>query len=160
MNKLVQAARQALEALEVYEIKLNSRLCNEAITALREALAEQATVSGGLCGGCAKKAADGWALYCVECWEQAEQEPVIGAYEVVNEKGDEWSLVYPAAVHRYKSIPEERITQTFYAAPVRTKDLTDDEIESIVDGVGAYEVGYWHYAFARAVLAAYKEKNK
>ena len=31
------------------------------------------------CGGCAKTAADGWALYCVECWEKAEpvkQEPV------------------------------------------------------------------------------------
>ena len=37
------AMQQALEALEVYEIKLNSRLCNEAITALREALAEQQT---------------------------------------------------------------------------------------------------------------------
>lgn len=40
-TKLEQAARQALEALEVYEIKLNSRLCNETIIALREALAEQ-----------------------------------------------------------------------------------------------------------------------
>lgn len=75
--------------------------------------------------------------------EQAEQEPVIGAYEVVNEKGDEWSLVYPAAVHRYKSIPEERITQTFYAAPVRTKDLTDTQkvdnqpvIDALIEAFG------------------------
>jgi len=36
----------------------------EAIRA--EALAEHK------CGGCAKTAADGWALYCVECWEKAE----------------------------------------------------------------------------------------
>ena len=84
--------------------------------------------------------------------EQAEQEPVIGAYEVVNEKGDEWSLVYPAAVHRYKSIPEERITQTFYAAPVRTKDLTDDEIDAI-------EI-ITDRQFARAVIAADRELNK
>ena len=47
-----------------------------------------------------------------------------------------------------------------YAAPVRTKDLTDDEIESIVDSVGAHEVGCWQHVFARAVIAADREKNK
>jgi len=44
-------------------------------------------------------------------------EPVVGAYEVVNESGTEWELVYPAAIHKYKMIPEHRITQTFYTAP-------------------------------------------
>jgi len=33
---------------------------------------EEPSVSDGVCGGCAKTAADGWALYCVECWEKAE----------------------------------------------------------------------------------------
>ena len=40
---------------------------------------EEPSVSDGVCGGCAKTAADGWALYCVECWEKAQpvkQEPV------------------------------------------------------------------------------------
>ena len=139
-----------------------------------------------------------WAAFAAA--EQAEQEPVIGAYEVVNEKGDEWSLVYPAAVHRYKSIPEERITQTFYAAPVepvkqepetetigmilggelvalveeyktgawpiyaapvRTKDLTDDEIEEVCARLWS---GGWRKKamndFARAVIAADRELNR
>ena len=84
--KLEQAARQVVDAWDLGEF---STRMDEAIAALREALAEskrynhetgsvlipnplaeQATVSGGLCGGCAKKAADGWALYCVECWEK------------------------------------------------------------------------------------------
>ena len=40
---------------------------------------QPAEIGQGACGGCSKKAADGWALYCVECWEKAEQteqEPV------------------------------------------------------------------------------------
>ena len=42
MNKLEQAARQALEALEVWSDASASLKGQEAITALREALAEQA----------------------------------------------------------------------------------------------------------------------
>jgi len=133
-TKLEQAARQALEVLAessglVSEYKGCHLRLIEAAKTLREALAEQ-----------------------------AEQEPVIGAYEVVNEKGDEWSLVYPAAVHRYKSIPEERITQTFYAAPVRTKDLTDDEI--LPDGYSVVTSYDGLLEFARAAIAADREKNK
>ena len=74
-----------------------------------------------------------------------KQEPVaIGAYEVVNENGNEWELVYPAAIHKYKSIPAERITQTFYTNPVRTKDLTPEEIKLPVDvviGCGTVKAG-------------------
>ena len=47
-----------------------------------------------------------------------------------------------------------------YAAPVRTKDLTDDEIRAIwlkvIDPDGGDEV----MALARAVIAADREKNK
>lgn len=41
-----------------------------------------------------------------------------------------------------------------YAAPVRTKDLTDDEIAEI-----HYKYGY-NKDYTRAVIAAFKEKNK
>ena len=41
-----------------------------------------------------------------------------------------------------------------YAAPVRTKDLTDDEINDVM------EPNMSLFDFARAVIAAYKEKNK
>ena len=43
-----------------------------------------------------------------------------------------------------------------YAAPVRTKDLTDDEIEEI----GKSYFDEWSFGFARAVIAADREKNK
>jgi hypothetical protein len=52
------------------------------------------------------------------------------------------------------------VVTPLYAAPVQQIDLTDDEIESIVDSVGAHEVGYWQHIFARAVIAKFKEKNK
>ena len=42
------------------------------------------------------------------------------------------------------------------AAPVRTKDLTDDEIEEI----GKSYFDEWSFGFARAVIAADREKNK
>jgi hypothetical protein len=58
------------------------------------------------------------------------QEPVaIGAYEVVNEAGNEWSLVYPQAVHKYKMIPENRITQTFYTAPPTAPNLNCKSVQ-------------------------------
>lgn len=43
-----------------------------------------------------------------------------------------------------------------YAAPVRTKDLTDDEI----DRIAAESTGLLYLDFARAVIAADREKNK
>ena len=158
--KLEQAARQALEALCVaVEPKRGRYYCmneqpvdmvvkyTEAITALREALSEQATVSGGLCGGCAKKVADGWALYCVDCWEKAEQEPVACKHE--------WFRTGAMQIGESRCI---HCGEWNYTAPVRTKDLTDDEIYKLADDVdwaaGAY------LGFARAVIAADREKNK
>ena len=49
--------------------------------------------------------------------------------------------------------------QPLYAAPVRTKDLTDDEIWEIADRLNRHLPAF-HNEFARAVIAAYKEKNK
>jgi Fe-S-cluster-containing dehydrogenase component len=37
----------------------------------RKALA-QPQENTARCGGCSKTAKDGWALYCVECWEKAQ----------------------------------------------------------------------------------------
>ena len=94
--------------------------------------------------------------YCQRA-EQAEQEPV--AWLWVSEHGSErleWEPVEDTS--KWKSTP-------LYAAPVRTKDLTDDEILEItkrfalgiafpVDGVTTPEM------FACAVIAADREKNK
>ena len=89
---------------------------NETITALREALAEQ-----------------------------AEQEPVAwhepGAYSNVTV---------------YKNWANENGWIPLYTRPVRTKDLTDDEI----DEIGKSYFDEWSFGFARAVIAADREKNK
>ena len=82
--------------------------------------------------------------------EQAEQEPVAWMNEERNTIT--WNELYPNMT-------------PLYTAPVRTKDLTDDEILEItkrfalgiafpVDGVTTPEM------FARAVIAADREKNK
>ena len=101
--------QQALEAL----VKCNHfHDYEDEITALREALAEQ-----------------------------AEQEPVAWA----DEDGFPW---------KYNLDGKDWVP--LYAAPVRTKDLTDDEIEEI----GKSYFDEWSFGFARAIIAAYKEKNK
>ena len=118
------AMQQALEALEVYEIKLNSRLCNEAITALREALAEQ-----------------------------EEQEP--NYFGLTHDHT--WLSIDKKQYDKLK--PEGRMA--CYAAPVRTKDLSDDEIMKInVDTASIAPTCDRQFHFARAVIAADREKNR
>ena len=76
---------------------------------------------------------------------QAEQEPV-GRWNW-NEAKFEWLTKFDYYKHHMTPL---------YAAPVRTKDLTDDEIEAI-HGCPPAE---WVRRFARAVIAADREKNK
>ena len=51
-----------------------------------------------------------------------------------------------------------------YAAPVRTKDLTDDEIATVYEQDehhhGEFNYRFDPVSFARAVIAADREKNK
>ena len=77
--------------------------------------------------------------------KQAEQEPVAW----VDEDGFPW---------KYNLDGKDWVP--LYAAPVRTKDLTDDEIADIRMSIVAYEPVEWGRVFARAVIAAYKEKNR
>ena len=116
MNKLEQAARQALGALVRAEAMYGQPNA-DIQTALREALAEQ-----------------------------AEQEPV--GYFAYDEEHDIWEEL---------TGPNAPGATPLYTAPVRTKDLTDDEIfktnktelpdcQDLVD-------------FARAVIAADRRKN-
>ena len=79
--------------------------------------------------------------------EQAEQEPVAKYY---GEKLVKGSKVF--ALLDRDLAPDTLL----YAAPVRTKDLTDDEIESIMVEQGDLRT----ITFARAVIQADREKNK
>ena len=76
--------------------------------------------------------------------KQAEQEPVIKIHKY-NEFQTLGSLNLP-------------IGTKLYAAPVRTKDLTDKQIEKVWNKNGGY-MGM-PIDFARAVIAADREKNK
>ena len=46
------------------------------------------------------------------------------------------------------------------AAPVRTKDLTDDEIDKVLRAQEGNLNEQWFFNYARAVIVAFKEKNK
>ena len=83
--------------------------------------------------------------------EQAEQEPVARYY---GEKLVKGSRVF-------ELIDRNLAPDTpLYAAPVRTKYLTDDEIADIRMSIVAYEPVEWGRVFARAVIAKFKEKNR
>lgn len=106
------------------------RLTRFAALVRAEALAEHK------CGGCAKTAADGWALYCVECWEktQPQGEPV-GCLNVTKWKGlENYDFDY------YGSLPDG--AYTLYATPPSveaaieaTKEATKERAARICDVV-------------------------
>ena len=78
--------------------------------------------------------------------EQAEQEPVAWIHQL--DFGRECGVTP-------NQVSDEQVP--LYAAPVRTKDLTDDEISRLW-----YDSSYGDSGidFARAVIAADREKNK
>ena len=112
------AMQQALEALEL-DVGCPNIVAEEAITALREALAEQ-----------------------------AEQEP--DYFGLTHDHT--WLSIEKKQYDKLK--PEGRMA--CYAAPVRTKDLTDEELNDIWYG---NTKGGWLGLF-RAVIAADRELNK
>ena len=87
--------------------------------------------------------------------EQAEQEPVAWGC-VVDGELEGFVPTSQKDINRNKGVYETPL----YDAPVRTKDLTDDEIEAIRIGIIAYEPTGYGRVFARAVIAADREKNK
>ena len=86
--------------------------------------------------------------------EQAEQEPV---YAFRRKGQDSFCTCDKERYEELVDKPNLFEVTTFYAAPVRTKDLTDDEIYIAVGSAGfgaSFIAGY------RAVIAADREKNK
>ena len=126
MTKLEQAARQVVDAWDLGEF---STRMDEAITALRKALDPELQFVRDWNEGKVRRVSDGKIMGVAE---QAEQEPVCIDWDT---KTDEPIMGY--------------------AAPVRTKDLTDDEIEKAF-----WENGHTEIEGCRAVIAADREKNK
>ena len=139
--KLEQAARQLLEIAEGIQhgtdwnngthAKIYRPKFPAAITAMREALAEQ-----------------------------AGQEPV--AWALSHSFGLEFSSKYPMQTTKEAAEQMARqhmgavVVTPLYAAPIRVQDLTDDEIDEIYSEYGSIP----NTKAIRAVIAAYKEKNK
>ena len=84
-----------------------------------------------------------------EVAEQAEQEPVA----IVNHEAGGSQKVTWLTIEGLADGAE------LYLHPVRTKDLTDDEIDDIGDSLNKYLTTFF-CDFARAVIAADREKNK
>ena len=157
MNKLEQAARQALDALELaigsHGVMLMSnpphdawqyRRCDfklaEAITVLREALEQPDEIDW-------IETNKALAKEIIELKKQAEQESV--GYFAYDEEHDIWEEL---------TGPNAPGATPLYAAPVRTKHLTASEIRDIWNSSDTYDV--FCVEFARAVIAADREKNK
>ena len=86
--------------------------------------------------------------------EQAEPEPVA---KVVLNRTNQITMQKPNGDCFDVS---KHVGDFFYAAPVRTKDLTDDEAQKLWNDTSSI-VPMWahHLHFARAVIAKFKEKN-
>ena len=117
-----------------------------AIIALREALADS-VVKESLTGGEQWSPDDMAYRPSGLSMEQAEQEPVAFVSEVYQSRHTlEWNG---------RSLP---VGTLLYAAPIRTKDLTEDEIFQFQKEIQYADVD--PITFARAVIAADREKNK
>ena len=90
-----------------------------------------------------------------ELAEQDKQEPVAWRWK----NGNEWLNKYTYLDNGAPDCPE--LCEPLYAAPVYTKDLTDDEAQKLWNDTSSI-VPMWahHLHFARAVIAADREKNK
>ena len=150
------AMQQALEALELianvsamdYEYQ---RWAKTGLAALREALSEQQVdwkeEAMRLAGLNAKNVGE---LRKLEA-EQAEQEPV--AWRCTRNDISDINYADDAESLKYFERRNYDI-EPLYAAPVRTKDLTDVDLWKL------WEKSDSNIAFARAVIAADREKNK
>ena len=101
-----------------------------------------------LCYGCNKDLEEANAKYA----EQAEQEP----FAWMHPSGGCLSAHYMKEFAT--GLEKETHTIPLYASPVRTKDLTDDEI--LPDGYGVVTTYDGLLEFARAVIAADRELNR
>ena len=96
--------------------------------------------------------------------EQAEQEPVAWLVDAIPIEGKPSATVgFPFATSSKETVDAcidgIHIVTPLYAAPVRTKDLTKEEIQNAMMPIEPTGKDYFLH-FARAVIAADREKNK
>ena len=158
MDKAESTLREALA--EQADMNLNCKSVQARLaTSWGYVKAEQAEQAGqdlDTCPGCGGVADNGHdrefppnPYYCTRCTEQAEQEPM---YFLLTDDHTWLSIskkTYDGLLPNYR--------MKCYTHPVRTKDLTDDEIYTLYsEPCSDREM----VEFARAVIAADREKNK
>ena len=181
MIKIELAVQQAIHKINQATAldEESDELLMEAVAALREALAETEITTPDVCGevcaraklcyGCGKaldeanaKLADHVEQSLIMVAEPVKQEPVAYMFKVKRTLPSSTPLDVFAAIE-YHPLPHEDIIskEPLYAAPVRTKDLTDLEIADIVYEMNGNEptATFWR-DLARAVIAKDREKNR
>ena len=89
--------------------------------------------------------------------------PIYAAPQPVNQKPVAWMLEGSNCVEfEYRDYHDGYEWTPLYAAPARTKDLTDDEIHDVFKSLGfsLADPRTEDFSVARAVIAADREKNK
>ena len=132
----------------------------KALAAIREVLAQPVkTYEQGYLDGY-----DAGLIFANSRVEPVKQGPV--AFALSHSLGLEFSSNYPMCESKERAEEFARqhmgqvVVTPLYVAPVRTKDLTDDEVMDLAMNEGAMEFDCEKISFARAVIAAFKEKNK
>jgi len=150
MTTQTEALKLALEALETSARNWPSDSIIEAITAIKEVLAQPEQERCVGCEACIDTACG--RDECPKGWPKAaqpEQEPVACVVPHGATMRLEWASV--DAAHNAKIGP-------LYTTTPQRKPLTDEEIGAILEGVNAY--GTRLYTFARAIEAAHGIRSK
>ena len=157
-----EALKLALEAVERYQIKRQDfDTFEEAITAIKAALAQPAQDQSACCAECGKKDSDGWALYCVECIDKAKTLGAQPAQEPVA-----WMTPDGEGFRIRFSPPTNDVPlgwDALYTAPQQRTwvGLTDEERDAITNKViGFNNCCGWEDDYAKTVEAKLKEKNQ
>ena len=178
MNKTTEALKLAEEALSFYVEDFDCAADVIALAAIREALADHGEQNLTMVAEPVSVDAVNTPEKCVDetgnnQHEPVKQEPVAWEHfgiPSVNGKQAEKEPYYFGLTHDHtwlsidkkqydKLKPEYRMA--CYIAPVRTKDMTDDEIMDLVrDECVDMRWPSTPLFIARAVIAAHKEKNK
>ena len=90
--------------------------------------------------------------------QKAEQEPVAWV-DLTKEELHQIEMTCETSAECYRVIAKA-LKDRNYAAPVRTKDLTDDEISEVVFSIVKDTPTNYERTLCRAVIAADREKNK
>ena len=152
MNKTTEALKLAEEALRFYVEDFDCAAADViALAAIREALAEPVQEHESREDIAAKEMFEGFS----KAWaEPVKQDPV---YAFRRRGLDDF---YTCTKERYEELadmPNLFEVTTFYAAPVRTKDLTYEEVVEIIKDL---PFNNSRVMDAMAVIKVYQEKNK